>query len=181
MPESLSVAISVAAMWHQGQTRKDSTLPYIVHPIAVASNVRQFVQAFGSPEENKNLEMLMKGAVLHDVVEDCPGVTFDKIKSLFGSQVASLVEELTNDPAMVEEMGKTEYLKCKMHGMTSDALLIKLCDRLDNLRDYVYAGLSPKGKAYVESTKRILVYLEKEKVLSCCQLAIIEEIKKYLY
>jgi len=162
----LSKAILFATDSHQGQTRKTSNLPYIVHPLAVASNVRKF-----APRE-PNLELLMTCALLHDVVEDCQ-VSVENICDSFDTNVAKIVAELTSDPELVKSMGKTQYLQQKMVRMSDSALLIKLCDRLDNISD------APTDD-YLTSTLAILRHLGGARVLTRAQLKAVEAIHQVI-
>ena len=68
---------------------------------------------------------------LHDTLEDT-NTTFEELISIFGLKIAYLVKELTNDPDIKENLGKTKYLSIKMKNMDDKALTIKLCDRLDS-------------------------------------------------
>lgn len=99
-------ALEFAIKKHKGQKRKSTYMPYYRHPISVAENIEEV-------KKSNNLELLMTAAVLHDTVEDCPGVSIQKIATMFGYQVASLVEELTSDKKQIAKMGKTAYLKKK--------------------------------------------------------------------
>jgi (p)ppGpp synthase/HD superfamily hydrolase len=74
-----------AQLAHEGQLRKYSKEPYIVHPEAVA----ELVRSVGHTEE------MLAGAWLHDVVEDTP-VSIDDIHREFGAIVGSLVSDLTD-------------------------------------------------------------------------------------
>ena len=84
--------------------------------------------------------------------------------------MAQLVFELTSDPAEIKKIGKVEYLKNKMRGMSSYALYLKLCDRLGNLIDH------PSEKQIVE-TREILASLKKGRKLSKSHLSVIKEIE----
>lgn len=145
-------ALEFALKQHKGQHRKSSNMPYYRHPISVAENIEEVKQS-------KNLELLMTAAILHDTVEDCPGVTIKKIANMFGYQVASLVDELTSDPKQVALLGKTEYLKQKMEKMTSYGLVIKLSDRLHNIKDLASTSVAFRT-SYTKETLAIIDYLE---------------------
>ena len=71
---------------HKGQYRKDGNTPYIKHPVNVAACVAKVTKD----------EDLFKAALLHDVVEDTD-TSIDEIRGRFGSEIASIVEELTKD------------------------------------------------------------------------------------
>ena len=112
-------ALVFAATAHKGVSRKESNdghlLPYIFHPVEVAKKI----WGWGLGEE-----LMLKAAVLHDVVEDCPGFDLDRydhqngygIKDVFGQSVADLVMELTlvSDKDWTPEQArraKQDYIK----------------------------------------------------------------------
>ena len=66
-------AIAFATRAHEGQFRKGTTRPYIVHPLEVG----EIVASMTDDEE------IISAAILHDTIEDCEGVTKDKICSEF--------------------------------------------------------------------------------------------------
>lgn len=144
-----------AAKKHRGVKRKGNKLPYIVHPIRVASILLE-------AKESKNMELLLTVALGHDIVEDC-GVTLKKIAKKFGHQVASLVGELTLDKSKYETIGKAKYLCLEVLKMSSYALCIKLCDRLDNVRDMKNMNEDFRTK-YRAETNEILQALKKRKL-----------------
>lgn len=158
-------AIQFAVIKHHGQLRKVSKKPYVTHPIEVGQLVSQY-------KVSKNIEPIIDAAILHDVLEDTDS-TFIELATEFSPLVASLVLELTSDPKQLAAIGKNEYLKKKMLGMSSYALLIKLCDRLSNIKD------NPTVKS-VEETKEILEYLKNHRKLSTTHLKIISDIELIL-
>lgn len=145
-------ALEFAIKKHKGQKRKNTNMPYFRHPISVAENIEEI-------KKSKNLELLMTAALLHDVVEDCAGVTIQEIAKKFGYYVAALVEELTSDKKEIGKIGKTEYLKKKMEKMTSYALVIKLADRRHNVEDMKDTSKAFQ-KRYTQETLEILDHLE---------------------
>lgn len=144
-------AWSVAEKAHRGQMRKDGS-PYFDHPCRVADLVRHY------KGDSHEVEALCAAAYLHDTLEDTDLTYYDLVKS-FGYQVASLVLELTTNPEMKEGIGnKASYMSYKLKHMTHWALVIKLCDRLDNLRDT--KACSDKWiQKYLFETAHILGYL----------------------
>lgn len=126
-------AFEFAAKHHEGQLRKTGD-PYITHPLAVAELVA-----------NLELDHLaITAALLHDVQEDC-GVKNDEIAERFGPRVARLVEALTKLeklPMNVRELDpsrgttQSQNLRKMFLAMAEDlsVVLIKLCDRLHNMR-----------------------------------------------
>lgn len=153
--ETFEKAILFAVKAHQGQRRKGDGRPYILHPMSVMHTL------YGI-KESKNIYLLATAAILHDCVEDC-GVKLSTIAKLFGHSVASLVEELTLDKSKYETIGKTEYLCQEVLKMSSYALCIKLCDRLDNVRDMKKMSESFRLK-YRAETREILNRLKQRKV-----------------
>lgn len=159
-------ALEYATKMHKGQYRHDGT-EYIAHPIRVANYVKEY-------KTSSHLEDLYIAALLHDVLEDTKATYYDII-NLFGIQVASLVLELTNDEDLLKELGKTKYLELKMKNMSSWALTIKLCDRLDNTCDLICSDEGFRNK-YIKDTIEIINYIIENRSLNKTQITIIKEI-----
>ena len=145
-------ALEFALHKHKGQYRKSTHIPYYRHPINVARNIEEF-------KKSKNLELLMTAALLHDTVEDCVNVRLEDIARKFGYMVASLVAELTSDEKEIKKIGKTAYLKTKMTKLSSYGLVIKLSDRLDNVRS-LKDTTQAFQKKYIKETSEILDHLQ---------------------
>ncbi|MBQ2872843.1 MAG: bifunctional (p)ppGpp synthetase/guanosine-3',5'-bis(diphosphate) 3'-pyrophosphohydrolase [Bacilli bacterium] len=159
-------AISYATKMHQFQYRHDGS-NYINHPLRVANLVKKF-------KISSNIEDLYIAAILHDIIEDTEGTYYDIIKK-YGPQVASIVLELTNNDDLKKEVGKTKYLELKMKNMSSWALVIKLCDRLDNITDVISSTETFRNK-YVRETIEIINYILENRNLTQTHLNIIEAI-----
>lgn len=125
--ETFEEAIAFAVQAHKGQTRKGDGRPYILHPMSVMLRIYK-------AKRSENMFLLGTVAILHDTVEDC-NVTLQQITEKFGLYVAAIVEELTLDNKQYKLIGKAKYLTQRMLKMSSYALSIKLCDRLDNVSD----------------------------------------------
>ncbi len=128
-------AFSYADNAHAGQLRKDGS-PYITHPLAVAEIVADLELDTDS----------IIAALLHDTIEDT-GATHEEIARLFGSPVAELVEgvtKLTRVQYTSKEEEQMENLRKMLMAMARDirVILIKICDRLHNMRTMEYQ--SPK-------------------------------------
>jgi len=143
----LSRSFCFAAEAHQDQYRKNSGEPYVTHPIRVYQRLAAMTEA-NLPEE------VYCGALLHDTIEDT-NATIEELSLIFGPRVGQIVSALTNDPDELRLQGKTAYLTQKMNGLDAECLLIKLSDRLDNVRDLSSQALE-WSKAYARSTKEIL-------------------------
>jgi guanosine-3',5'-bis(diphosphate) 3'-pyrophosphohydrolase len=154
-------AIQFATAKHEGQLRRGSGEPYIVHPIMVSYLLAQYKQS-------KNIEELICASLLHDTLEDTE-TTFSEIAENFSPLVASLVLELTSDEALIKELGKNEYLKIKLCGISNYALVIKLADRLANISD------QPSDKM-VQDTIALLKHLKSNRKLTATQASISRDI-----
>lgn len=157
---------------HYGQFRDDGA-PYITHPIRVAKLVSKYKQT-------KNYKLLMSASLLHDTLED----TYTSIRELYDffgkeSAVPSLVVELTTANYVPKLIVKAEYLAHKMENMTSYALVIKLCDRLDNLTDMAGCTIEKQKRTFGD-TRFIINYLRTHRVLTKTHQKIISEIEKVL-
>ena len=71
-------AITFATKAHEGQFRKGTKLPYIVHPLEVGVIVSRMTQD----------KEVIAAAILHDTLEDCKEVTFSTLCQEFGERVA---------------------------------------------------------------------------------------------
>ena len=119
-------AYEFARMAHEGQFRK-SGLPYISHPISVAMIIAE--------EMELDVNTIM-AAFLHDVVEDTE-YTIEDIESRFGEDVAHLVAVVTKNKSADKKHSKQianyrQILTSVQYDVR--ALLIKLADRLHNMR-----------------------------------------------
>ena len=129
----INKAFKFAEKCHEGQFRKTGD-PYIVHPINTAiylANMRMDSQTISA-------------ALMHDVIEDC-GVTYDEIESLFGKEVADLVDGVTKLPTLKissknnltsnNQIARAATIRKLLVATSEDArvILIKLADRLHNM------------------------------------------------
>ena len=164
-------ALEFARKKHKGQMRKNNTpVEYITHPINVANLVKKYAN------NKENIDDLVSSAYLHDTLEDT-NTTYKELICNFGNLISNLVKELTNNDVLKKEMGKTKYLSMKMTSMSDDALIIKLCDRLDNV-----SSLYDTNKAFIDKYLRetisILNYIIDNRSLNAIHLNIISDINK---
>ena len=137
-------AFDFAKLAHNGQTR-DEGPPYVIHPIRVANILMHELMTMKAD--------MICAALLHDVIEDCD-ITVREIKNNFNETVAQMVKLLTKDPKWVN--AKRVYFQAIVAADESVRLL-KLCDRLDNLRSLRQSQNKSKIRRYVtESEKRYL-------------------------
>ncbi len=123
-------AFDFAARAHEGTVRKSGE-PYIFHPLAVAQ--------IAAGELGLGATSVIS-ALLHDVVEDTE-VTNEDIERKFGPKVASIINGLTKISVVFETVDKdtsvqAENFKKMLLTLGEDlrVILIKLCDRLHNMR-----------------------------------------------
>ena len=124
-------AFTFADAEHHGQLRKSGE-PYIIHPLAVAD----IVADLGLDTDS------VIAALLHDCIEDTPA-THEDIAKKFGPTVAELVEgvtKLTRMQYVSKEEEQMENLRKMLMAMSHDirVILIKICDRLHNMRTMEY-------------------------------------------
>ena len=116
--------------------------PYIIHPVRVAVSLVDELDLY-SPT-------LLCSALLHDVIEDSE-VTREDIELMFGEEIAEVVGLLTK----LDEVRLRDYLaRIEAAGHTG-APIVKLCDRLDNLRSVVHTPKLEKKRRYVRTTEEL--------------------------
>ncbi len=170
--EDVKQALHYATQAHSGQTRSGGE-PYIGHPVRVAQIIEKYKQSH-------NIDALIAAAYLHDTIEDTD-TTHEALHDLFGGLVASLVQELTSDLEKIKQVGKKEYLAKKMaHEMSSWGLLIKLADRLDNVKDIATAKTPEWRARYRDETLHIMDYIEQNRALSDTHKKLISLIREKL-
>ena len=74
-------AIEFATKAHEGQLRKGTSRPYIVHPIEVGDIVSTMTRD----------EEVISAAILHDTIEDCEGISQRILAQTFSERVAAMV------------------------------------------------------------------------------------------
>ena len=163
--ELFNKAVIFATEKHATMKRKGDKRPYILHPFSVAKRI--FDNKFDKP--------YLKGivSILHDVVEDVYKDNYEEgyaiVLEMFGEEVLALLKELTLNKAKYEELGKDEYLLQEISHMSTDALDIKLCDRLDNVEEM--SGMKDEFQIYYTKHTRYIFdnlkrdLTEKQKVL----------------
>jgi len=145
-------SLTFAARKHRDQRRKNvGQTPYINHPIDVANILLN--------EASVTDEVVLMAALLHDTVEDTD-TTLDELEQHFGLAVRNVVAEVTDDKSLPKAERKQQQIEHA--GRLSDrAKLVKLADKISNIRDTVDAP--PDGWP----TARIDEYLEWGKAVIC--------------
>ncbi len=145
----ITTAFNFARQAHKG-VRRLSGEPYIMHPLAVAQIASQEM-GLGSTS--------ICSALLHDVVEDTEYTTED-LQNIFGPKIAEIVDGLTKISGGIfgdHASPQTENLKKLLLTMSSDirVILIKICDRLHNMRTL---ESQPKNKRYKIAGETLYIY-----------------------
>jgi GTP diphosphokinase / guanosine-3',5'-bis(diphosphate) 3'-diphosphatase len=145
----LDLAINFASEAHSGQTRKSGE-PYIIHPLAVADTLIEW---------GMDIDTVLAG-LLHDTVEDTD-VTLDQIETLFGRDVAFLVDGVTKVSQARAGMRDLEsYLPQTKDNLSKlliavgqdvRVIIIKLADRLHNLETLQHMSRDKQVKIARES------------------------------
>ena len=144
-------AARFAAEKHAAQTRKGAAAePYVNHLLEVAELVSG---ALTEPDTN-----LVIAALLHDTVEDT-GVTNEELVRGFGSDVAALVLEVTDDKSLPKaERKRLQIVNAPQQSVR--AQMIKLADKISNLRSILASPpadwTDQRKREYFEWAKRVV-------------------------
>ena len=145
----ITKAFNFARQAHKG-VRRLSGEPYIMHPIAVAQIACEEV-GLGSTS--------ICAALLHDVVEDTDYTTED-LANIFGPKIAQIVDGLTKISGGIfgeQASAQAENFKKLLLTMSEDirVILIKICDRLHNMRTL---QSQPANKQYKIAGETLYIY-----------------------
>ena len=145
----ITKAFNFARQAHKG-VRRLSGEPYIMHPIAVALIACEEM-GLGSTS--------ICSALLHDVVEDTD-YTVEDIENIFGNKIAQIVDGLTKISGGIfgdKASAQAENFKKLLLTMSDDirVILIKICDRLHNMRTLVS---QPANKQYKIAGETLYIY-----------------------
>ena len=145
----ITKAFNFARQAHKG-VRRLSGEPYIMHPIAVAQIACEEM-GLGSTS--------ICAALLHDVVEDTD-YTVEDIENIFGEKIAQIVDGLTKISGGIfgdRASAQAENFKKLLLTMSDDirVILIKICDRLHNMRTL---ASQPANKQYKIAGETLYIY-----------------------
>ena len=145
----ITKAFNFARQAHKG-VRRLSGEPYIMHPIAVAQIACSEI-GLGSTS--------ICSALLHDVVEDTD-YTVEDIGNIFGPKIAQIVDGLTKISGGIfgeQASAQAENFKKLLLTMSDDirVILIKICDRLHNMRTL---DSQPANKQYKIAGETLYIY-----------------------
>ena len=149
-------AVEYATTLHRDQSRKSTDIPYICHPLGVASLL---IEA-GATEDQ------IIGGLLHDIAEDCGGEPrLTDIEQLFGSKVAEIVRGCSDSLTETEEQKADWVLRKGAHlahleYANMDILMVAAADKLHNARaiatDYQISG-DAVWKRFNKKTNKVMI------------------------
>jgi guanosine-3',5'-bis(diphosphate) 3'-pyrophosphohydrolase len=126
----LLAALRFSSEKHRNQRRKDiEASPYVNHPIDVAETLWRIGGV-------RDIAVIVS-ALLHDIIEDTD-TSAEEIKALFGDRVASIVMEVSDDKALPKNERKKLQVE-KAPQLSVWAKLIKIADKISNVRDIAYS------------------------------------------
>lgn len=126
-------ALVFAAKAHDGQYRKGTDIPYITHPVALAT----MLMTMDCPDA------VIIAALLHDVIEDTP-TTAEEIEAEFGAEIAELVQAVSEPDRDAPWEARKQHTIDKLRHAPLSVKLIACADKTHNLhsmaRDYNKLG-----------------------------------------
>ena len=152
--EKIFKAIAFAQKAHQGQYRKGTKLPYIVHPLGVMEILSRYQAS----------EDLMIAGILHDTLEDT-STTAEEIEKRFGKRIKELVIAATEPEHDAPWEQRKQHTIDFIKDMEDEEILLLSCaDKLHNLNsmieDYKHIGEElwkrfKRGNSMIEDYKHI--------------------------
>lgn len=140
---------------HQGQKyggdEENLQIEYINH---IGSVTFEIINSFNF-EENIDADFAISCALLHDTIEDTE-VTFEKIKELFGEQIANGVSALTKNTSLENKNNQMTDSLFRIQQQPKEVWSVKMADRICNLYSPPYYWTTEKKKEYYKES--ILIY-----------------------
>ncbi|KAF2517143.1 HD domain-containing protein [Flavobacterium foetidum] len=140
---------------HQGQkygaNEEGLHIEYINH---IGSVVFEVIQSLDH-EDSLDGDLAVTCALLHDTIEDTE-TTFEKIKSLFGEQIANGVSALTKNTAMESKEDQMKDSLTRIIQQPKEVWSVKMADRICNLYSPPYYWDAEKKKQYYAES--VLIY-----------------------
>jgi (p)ppGpp synthase/HD superfamily hydrolase len=142
---TIQKAINLAAYLHFGQSRRGIERPYIVHPFSVAIILSQYTK-------NENI---IAAGLMHDVLEDVEGYNYADLKKDFGSKIAKIVKEVSEDrdpddaanPKSTWDLRKIKYLK-NLANDSRAGMMVTAADKIHNLQSMMEAYQERREKLW---------------------------------
>ena len=155
-------AVVFASTMHRNQVRKSTDIPYICHPLGVASLI---IESGGDEDQ-------AIGGLLHDVAEDCGGEPrLVEIKQIFGLRVAEIVRGCSDSIVTNEDEKERWTIRKERHikhleTATSDVVFVTAADKLHNARaiatDFQMVGSKVWDRFNSETTPQMITWYYRE-------------------
>jgi (p)ppGpp synthase/HD superfamily hydrolase len=146
-------AVDYARARHEGQRRDADDAPFVVHPLEVASLLRDA----GYPDH-----VVATGA-LHEILEDTDA-NKGELEERFGPKVAELVDALTDDPSIEDKQHRRASLRLQVADAGEEAAAVFAADKVSKARELrMEADRGPLGdydRAKLEHYRESLGMLE---------------------
>jgi (p)ppGpp synthase/HD superfamily hydrolase len=163
--DTIQKAWQFATVVHDGQIYagpQGKGFPYIHHLSAVAMEVAAALQL----EEERNADLAMQCALLHDSIEDT-ATAYEDLKNTFGKEVAQGVRALSKDEGIPDKQARMLDSLERIRQQPKEVWMVKLADRICNLSEPPEHWDANKRRAYRDEALVILQKLDgASKVLS---------------
>ena len=146
-------AFKVANSAHDGQFRKGTNIPYIVHPLNVMTTALKYT----------NDEDILAACLLHDVLEDAyEKYSEEDMRRDFGDKITEIVMNVSEPKDITEwKARKLKYLTQLKNAHTS-SVVVSVSDKIQNiedtLRDYLIIGDKVWEKFHTSKNEQIWFY-----------------------
>ena len=148
-------AVFFAEAKHKSQFMKHPEgIPYSAHFYSVALNAVKYAMQLN---EKINWDLLVCCAILHDVVEDTQ-TSIDEIKDNFGIEIANGVQALTKNEKIEKSLQMKDSIE-RIKKQPKEVAIVKMSDRLFNIRDRVPFWSKEKIEKYYQESKYIIEQL----------------------
>jgi hypothetical protein len=119
-----SHALTLALERHREQVRDGDRAPFVLHPLEVALSLHLLGYR----------DAVVAAAVLHDILEDTPTAPED-IEELFGSEVAELVQAVSEDAEIDDDLERKAALRDQVAHKSREAAAIFVADKVSKARE----------------------------------------------
>lgn len=152
--------------------KRDDGERYFEHIRAVALILIDYLRV-------RNYRLII-AALLHDIVEDCPSWTIERVQEEFGDYVALLVEFLTkpSNKEFQSKKDRTRVYHLRFETAPREFFLIKLSDRLHNIITLWSCTAEKRVRKIAETREEYLPYAEQHLILYYELLDALEELEK---
>ena len=117
-------AFEFTAQRHAGQLRESDAAPFLLHPLEVGA----LLHVFGYPEH------VVTAGLLHDILESSD-TTVEELRARFGSEIAGLVEAVSEDPMVRDPAERKARLREQVSAAGPEAAAIFAADKLSKVRE----------------------------------------------